>query len=107
MSLPHAAPGECVDVRPLGESLHNSVTTTLVKTEGLEVIRLVLPAGKALPPHAAKGVITVQCLEGRITFATGERSVDLEAGQLLFLPAGVRHEVKSLEDASVLLTIRL
>src|SRR6185369_16509472 len=35
-------------------------TTTLIKTETLEVIRLVIPSGKVIPRHQAHGEITVQ-----------------------------------------------
>lgn len=71
MAMPHAASGQIVDVRPLGDTLTRSVTTTLVKTEHLEVIRLVVPAGKEIPPHQVAGEITVQCLEGEVEFRTG------------------------------------
>ena len=37
MSLPHASPGEIVDVRPLGPALAATVTRTLVKTGAMEV----------------------------------------------------------------------
>ena len=43
----------------------------LFKTEELEVIRLVLAAGKSLPPHKVPGEITIQCLEGRIGSGRG------------------------------------
>ncbi len=71
MAIPHAKPGQSVDIRPLGEKLKVSVTTTLVKTKKLEVIRLVLPAGKEIPPHHVGGEITVQCLEGAVSFSVG------------------------------------
>lgn len=107
MSIPHAAPGEVVDIRPLGSALRDTVTTVLVKTDELEVIRLVVAAGKEIPPHQAKGTITVQCLEGRVAFVIDGQTSELAAGHLLYLPPGTRHAVQGLEDACVLLTIRL
>ena len=59
-------------------------TTTLVKTEALEVIRLVILAGKDIPEHRAPGEITVQCLEGRVAFGSGGTTRDLAAGDLLY-----------------------
>jgi len=47
MSLPHAASGELIDVRPLGASLRQTSSSTLVRADHLEVFRLVLAAGKA------------------------------------------------------------
>src|SRR3954470_8891261 len=35
-AIPHAQPGEVVDVRPLGPALAGAMTTALVKTESLE-----------------------------------------------------------------------
>ncbi len=45
MAIPHATPGELIDVRPLGARLTERITTTLIKTDSLEVLRLVIPAG--------------------------------------------------------------
>jgi quercetin dioxygenase-like cupin family protein len=66
MAIHHAKPAEVFDVRPLGDSMRESKSTVLVKTDTLELIRIVLPAGKQLPPHRVEGEITVQCLEGRL-----------------------------------------
>jgi quercetin dioxygenase-like cupin family protein len=107
MAIPHAASGQIVDVRPLGKSLSQSVTTTLVKTDRLEVIRLVLPAGKVIPSHQVPGEITVQCLEGEVEFSAGECSQVLSAGQLLYLRGSEPHSLQGVQDASVLVTIQL
>jgi quercetin dioxygenase-like cupin family protein len=107
MALKHARAGEVVDVGPLGPALSTSRTTTLLKTGQLEVVRLVLAAGKEIPEHEAPGELVVQCLEGRIAFTSGGTTRDLAAGQLLYLDAEEPHAVRCLEDASVLLTILL
>ena len=107
MALPHAAPGQPIDVRPLGAALRNSPTSTLVKTSQLEIIRLVVPAGKEIPPHRVSGEITVQCLEGRVAFAAMGEERELSAGQISFLSGGEMHSVKGREDASLLVTILL
>jgi quercetin dioxygenase-like cupin family protein len=107
MAIHHAAPTEVIDVRPLGAALKTTKTQTLVKTDSLEVIRIVLPAGKFLPPHQVKGEITVQCLEGRIAFDADGVDHELQAGHMLYLPGGTRHALRGLEDASVLVTIQL
>ena len=60
MAIPHAQPGEVIDVRPLAERLAASITKTLIKTQHVEVIRMVLPAGKVLTQHKAPGEIVVQ-----------------------------------------------
>jgi quercetin dioxygenase-like cupin family protein len=107
MAIPHADSGELIDVQPLGAGLRQAITTTLVKTDQLEVIRLVLPAGKEIAEHRAPGEITVQCLEGAVEFHAHGRSRTLQAGQMLYLATGEPHALKAVEDASVLVTILL
>jgi quercetin dioxygenase-like cupin family protein len=107
MAISHAEPGQVVDVRPLGAALAGAKTTTLIKSESLEVVRLVMAAGKEIAEHRAPGAITVHCLEGKIGFTALGKSVELTAGQLLYLPAGEPHSVKCVEDASFLLTLVL
>jgi quercetin dioxygenase-like cupin family protein len=107
MAIPHAKPGEIVDVRPLGSALASAQTRTLVRAEHVEVIRLVVPAGKEIEEHKAKGEIVVQCLEGRVAFTALGKTQNLEARELLYLPTGEPHSVKGIEDASLLLTILL
>ncbi len=82
-------------------------TQTLVRAEQVEVIRLVVPAGKEIEEHRAKGEIVVQCLEGQVAFTVYGKEQTLEAGKLLYLPTGEPHSVKGIEDASLLLTILL
>lgn len=107
MAIEHAQPGQPVNVAPLGPRLADATTVALFKSEELEVIRLVLQAGKALPPHKVPGEITIHCLEGRIAVGADGAQHLLAAGQLLYLRGGVMHDVKALEDASALVTIVL
>ena len=107
MAISHAKPGEIVDVRPLGSALPSAQTKTLVRAVQVEVIRLVVPAGKDIQEHKAKGEIVVQCLEGRVTFTAFGKTENLETGKLLYLPTGEPHSVKGIENSSLLLTILL
>ena len=108
MAIPHAKPGEVIDVGPLGSALAQAQTTTLVKTPTLEVIRLIIPAGKEIcHHHDLAGEIMVQCLEGQITVQIDGDTCVLEASQMLYLSGGQPHALCGLEDASVLLTILL
>jgi quercetin dioxygenase-like cupin family protein len=107
MAIPHAKPGEIVNVGPLGSSLAKEQTRTLFRAEQVEVIRLIVPAGKEIAEHKAKGEIVVQCLEGRVTFNAFGKAQTLEPGQLIYLPTGQPHTVKGLADSSLLLTILL
>ena len=84
-----------------------SKTSTLLKSKNIEVVRLVMTAGKEIAQHKAPGEITVQCLEGKIAFTALGQTHELMAGQMLYLGAGEPHSVKCIEDASFLLTILL
>ena len=107
MAIPHARPGEAVDVRPLGADLARQPTRALFKSEDLEVMRLVLRAGRSLPPHRVAGEITVQCIEGALVVTVDGAEHALAAGELLYLPGGVMHAVTALQDASALVTVAL
>jgi Uncharacterized conserved protein, contains double-stranded beta-helix domain len=107
MAIPHAASGELIDVRPLGENLRRTTSTTLVRAEHLEVFRMVLAAGKAAPDHKASGAITIQCLEGAVELEAHGRTQILRAGSMVYLSDGEPHAVRAVEDSSLLVTILL
>lgn len=107
MAIPHANPIEPINVRPLGERISTAQTTTLVKTDSLEVLRLVLPAGKEISPHEVAGEITLQCLEGKVQVRGEESQCVLTAGELMYAPGSATHSLRAEADTSVLLTIVL
>ncbi len=107
MAIPHLRSGQTVNIQPLGSRLLTEKTVALFKSDELEVIRLVLLAGKSLPPHSVPGEITIQCIEGRIDVPVEGASHVLGTGQMLFLSANVVHGVMALEDSSALVTIVL
>ena len=107
MSIPHAASGELIDVRPLGANLHQTSSSTLIRADHLEVFRLVLAAGKVARDHKASGAITIQCLEGAVELDAHGRTQTLRAGSMVYLSDAEPHVVKALEDSSLLITALL
>jgi quercetin dioxygenase-like cupin family protein len=105
MAIRHAKAGEVVDLQPLGEGLRNARTTALVKSDAFEAVRLIVPAGKEIPPHQVSGQITLHCLEGHVLLGLSDSTLELSAGQWVYLDGGARHSVTGIEDSSVLLTI--
>lgn len=105
MSLPHVTSGEVVDIRPLDEKLRDSPSVALLRTDHLEVMRLVLHKGKSFPPHHVDGECTIQCLEGVVELQAHGRQQTMRMHQIVYLAAGVEHALLALEDASVLVTI--
>lgn len=64
MGIVHAKPGEAISIAPLGLAFSQARTAALVKTDSLEVLRLIVPAGKEIASHRTRGAVTIQCLEG-------------------------------------------
>lgn len=89
---------------PLGQTVGGATSATLMKSDGLELIRLVIPAGKEIPPHRAPGEITVQCIEGRVAFEHDGHALELRPGDLLHLCPQETHALKGIENSSVLVT---
>lgn len=107
MAIPHAASGDLIDVRPLGDRLKQAVSTTLVRADHLEVVRLVLPAGRTMAEHTAAGAITIQCIEGQIEFEAHGKTQTLRGGDMVYLADAVPHAVRTTCDSSLLLTLLL
>lgn len=104
MALAHAAAGEIVSLTPLGDAVDTTKTHALVKTQDFEAIRLVMPKGAEFPAHQVEGMITLQCLEGSIELTAGE-TMEMVAGDWIYLDRGKAHSLRALSDASLLLTI--
>ena len=107
MALAHAQPLDIIDVRPFGPRLGEAVTSSLLKTPTLQLMRLVLPAGQGLPEHRVRGAVTVHCLEGDAVVTTPTRSCHLGAGQLVMLAGDEPHAVQAVTGASLLVTVLL
>ena len=105
MAIHHANPAEVIHIQPLGTKLGSTKTYTLFKTDAMEVIRLVLPAGKLIAEHKAPGEITVHCLEGYVRFTAAGTTQELAAGDMLYLHAAEPHAVEAVSDSSILVTI--
>ena len=91
----------------MGAGLRDAKTSALFKSRDIELIRLVLQAGRSLPPHAVPGEITIHCLEGRLRIDIDAGVQELAAGELLYLEGGARHGVVACEDSCALVTIAL
>ena len=107
MALSHAVPGQIFDARPLGARLRDTASAAVFKGRQLEVLRMVLLAGKGFPMHQLEGEITLQCIEGAVECQALGKTQVLRAGDMLFLAGGQDHALLALEDASVLVTLSL
>ncbi|VFR33175.1 hypothetical protein BER2_3777 [plant metagenome] len=105
MALKHAHPLEVIELFPDGETPSGAVSTSLLRTPRVQLLRLVLAAGHGLPAHHVAAEITIQCLAGQVDVTADERLCPLAAGQLVVLPGGQQHAVQAREDAVVLVTL--
>lgn len=103
MATQRAKSEEIVDVRPV----EGARTQALVKTDDLEVLRLVVPRDKTIDTHQVPGDSTIHCLAGRAALFTPDRELELSEGQLVYLQGGTPHGVRGIDDAHLLVTICL
>lgn len=107
MARTHAISGEVFALRPLGSAIGSETTAAVLKARQLEVVRVVMPAGRELPEHSVAGEITVHVLEGELELAIPEGKRRLGAGDFIHLAGGTPHAVRAVADSSAVLTICL
>lgn len=105
MALHHAAPGELIDVRPLGNGLRDVNSQALLKTDRLEVMRFVLAAGDRRPEHRIDGEMTVQCIEGEVRFHAMGKTLSMKSGDMLWLEPCEPYSMDASRDSSLLVTM--
>lgn len=105
MALKHARAGEVVNLSPLAAGLREARTEAIVKSNSFEAVRLVVHAGRVIPPHKVPGQITLHCLEGRVEIGLNDTSLELGPNEWVYLDGGEPHAVRGIEDSSLLLTI--
>jgi quercetin dioxygenase-like cupin family protein len=106
MAISHTLPGQATDIgAPVPPGALSA--TALFKSRDLEVIRLLIPAGKGMPPHRVPGEITVQCVSGQVEIGLDDGTALLQPGQLLYLAGDAMHSVTAITDTCVLVTIAL
>jgi quercetin dioxygenase-like cupin family protein len=107
MALPHAQPLDVIDIRPLGPALADAVSTSLLKTDRLQLLHLVLPARRNLPEHHVDDECTIHCLEGDVEVEMPGGMRRLGPGQLVVLPARQPYSLGARVDSAVLMTLLL
>jgi quercetin dioxygenase-like cupin family protein len=107
MALPHARPLDVIDIRPLGPALHDAVSTSLLKTQRLQLLHLVLPARRDLPQHHVDDECTIHCLEGDVEVQMPSGVRRLAPSQLVVMPAGQPYSLSARVDSAVLMTLLL
>ena len=105
MALSHASSGQVVNLGALdGQATE---TCALLKARDIELMWLVLPAGKQVPSHAVSTSMSLQCMRGKVEVQLDGEAKLLEADQVMYLAGGVPHGLHALEDARLLMTVVL
>jgi quercetin dioxygenase-like cupin family protein len=105
MATHHATPGEIVDLATWAQDVPNEKTKVIAKTDEMELVRLVLPAGKEFADHKVSGPCVIHCVTGEVECPAMGKIQALTSGQLLYLMPGEPHAVRAVVDSVVLLTI--
>jgi quercetin dioxygenase-like cupin family protein len=107
MALQHAVSGERIALRRSEDDIANFTSIALIKTDHMELIRLVVPKDKPMPEHRVEGEMTLLCLEGEIAFDAHGRTTELRPNEMVYLAGGEPHAIRANEDAVALMTILL
>lgn len=78
---------------------------TLVKDGPLRLTIMGLAAGGVLPSHRTEHPVSIQVVQGDVTFSALDREYTLKTGDVLIFAAGVEHSARSTGGASFLLTV--
>lgn len=107
MALQHAVSGERIALQRGDDDIAHFTSIALIKTEHMELIRLVLPKEKPMPEHKVEGEMTLVCLEGEIAFDAHGHTTILQPNEMVYLAGGEPHAIRAIQDAVALMTILL
>lgn len=107
MALPHAKLLDVINVAPLGDQLNGTVSTSLIKTDRIQLLHLVLAPHQDMAQHHVDEECTIHCLEGVVEVVMGLGVRQLRAGNVIVLPAKEQHSLRARTEAAVLVTLVL
>jgi len=84
---------------------HGRSARTLVKEGPLRLTLMAIAAGGNVPAHTADGPVSIQLLEGDVTFTGGGESHTLDVGDVIVYAASVEHAATSTSGCLLLLTV--
>jgi quercetin dioxygenase-like cupin family protein len=78
---------------------------TLLKNSYMRIVLIALHQQMEISFHQSDKVMSLQLIEGKINFKTGDESLMLQKGSLLILHDDVQHTLSAIEETTFLLTI--
>ncbi len=83
----------------------NRNAMTLVKHRDFRLVLVVMKPGACLARHHVRGTVLIQVLSGKILIGILDEHLGASPGQVISLDPNLSHEVKAVEDTSLLITI--
>ena len=81
------------------------VSRTLLRTKSSRVVLFGFAAGQELTEHTSTQSALIQILSGECEFSLAGKPRTLKSGDLLFMPANLKHAVRATQPFSMLLTL--
>lgn len=78
---------------------------TLVKAGPLRLTLTCLASGVSVETHHADLPMTLQPIEGRLSYRIGAERFEIGEGEVLFFGPGHAQDIRALEDTALLLTL--
>lgn len=78
---------------------------TLAKSGRLRLVLVVLESGVEVGTHHADSPMTLQPIEGRLTFRVDGKDHQIATGEVLYFGRGEAQEIRALERTALLLTL--
>ncbi|MBI2842981.1 MAG: cupin domain-containing protein [Armatimonadetes bacterium] len=81
------------------------LSKTVSETDSGEIDLFMMPKGERISGHAASRDAAVHVLRGEVDFRVGQEWHHLKPGDLLYMEAGLEHELAAREDLVFVLTL--
>lgn len=78
---------------------------TLAKYPDFRIVLVLMKVASEMKEHHADARISIQTLQGKIRVHLPDQTVELNAGELICLEAGIHHDVEALEESAFLITV--
>lgn len=85
------------------DSDRNSITVH--KSDNFVMVLIGLHKAAEMKPHNAKGILSLQVLQGRIRFVIEQKNTEMKKGSIVVLHENIFHSITAEEESFLLLTI--